>query len=308
MILCVCLNPAVDVTYHVPEHRAGGTVRVTTVSERAGGKAVNVARVLHALGAPVRLVAPAGDATGEELRRRLAEAGLAARLVPSGLPTRRTVTVADPTGAATTFVEPGTIDCWEGVLAATRAELSEARVLVVGGSVPGGVPDDGLASLIDAAHGRGLPVVVDTHGPPLLAALTAGADVVKPNAEELAQATGDHDAPRATRALADRFGATVVASLGSAGVVAATPGGTWEARPADALTGNATGAGDALVAGLAQALSTDPVALHDPTGALRTAVGLAAAAVHAPVAGEVDPAAYHREVTGVTVRALDGAR
>lgn len=308
MILCVCPNPAVDVTYHVAGLAAGTTVRVASVSERAGGKGVNVARVLHALDEPVRLVAPAGDATGEELRRRLEESGISARLVTSGPATRRTVTVVDPSGEATTLVEPAAIDCWPELLATVHEELAGAGVLVVSGSVPDGVPDDGVAALVAAARGRGVPVIVDTHGPRLLDALAAGADVVKPNAEELAQATGDPDAPRAARTLADRHGTTVVGSLGSVGVVVAGPSGTWEARPAEALVGNPTGAGDALVAGLARALCHDPKALHEPEDALRDAVAIATAAVRSPVAGEVDRAAYLRELAGVTVRTLDGDR
>jgi tagatose 6-phosphate kinase len=308
MILCVCLNPAVDVTYHLDELTIGTTLRVRGLSERAGGKGVNVARVLHALDEPVRLVAPAGDSTGEELRRRLADADLPARLVASGPPTRRTITVVDDTGVATTLVEPATVDCWPELLEAFHDELGSASVVVLSGSIPGGVPDDGIPTLVHAARAVGVPVIVDTHGAPLLAALEAGADLVTPNAEELAGATGDGEGSRSARILADRYAASVVASFGSAGVVAATPTGTWEARPAAARAGNPTGAGDALVAGLARALAHDREALRHPEEPLRTAVALATAAVHAPVAGEVDPRVFEAELAGVTVRALGGVR
>jgi tagatose 6-phosphate kinase len=99
----------------------------------------------------------------------------------------------------------------------------------------------------------------------------------------------------------------VVASFGSAGVVAATRSGTWEARPAGPVTGNPTGAGDALVAGLARGLAHDRAALDHPEEVLRDAVALSAAAVRAPTAGEVDPAIHAHELAGVVVRALDGA-
>lgn len=309
MILCVCPSPAVDVTYHVDHLHPSGTTRVREVTERPGGKAVNVARVLHRLGDPTRVVAPAGGETGDQLRHGLAAAGLDAVLVPNGAATRRTVTVVErDVPGATTLVEPAVIDCWPALLDAVEAHVATADVLVLGGSVPEGVPDDGLAALVAAGRRRGVPVLVDTHGPWLLSALAAGATVVKPNAHELAAATGDDDPVRAARALARSSEATVVASLGEAGVVAVTATGVWEARPASVLAGNPTGAGDALVAGLARGLLRDPSAAGRPEQLLHDAVALSAAAVLSPEAGDVDPARHAEQLAGVVVRALDGAR
>ncbi len=309
MILCVCLSPAVDVTYHVDRLRVGGTTRVRTVTERPGGKAVNVGRVLHRLGERVHLVAPVGGDTGEELRRGLAATGLAATLVPSSHPTRRTVTVVvEGSAEATTLVEPALLDCWPGVLAAVDSALTGADVLVVSGTVPHGVPPDGLATLVVRGRRLGLPVLVDTHGPELIAALAAGATVVKPNSLELATATGDDDPVRAARTLAETYDALVVASLGEAGVVVASPHGAWEGRPAAALTGNPTGAGDALVAGLARALRHDATHAVTPEQMLHDAVALSAAAVLSAEAGDVDPVEHAAQLRGTVVRALDGAR
>ena len=309
MILCVCLSPAVDVTYHVDHLHPSGTTRVSAMTERPGGKAVNVARVLHRLGEPTRLVAPAGGGTGDQLRRGLAAAGLDATLVSTGHPTRRTVTVVPRDGThPTTLVEPAVLDCWAQVLAAVDSALADTDVLVVSGSVPDGVPTDGLAALVSAGRRRSLPVVVDTQGPWLLSAVAAGATVVKPNLHELTAATGDDEPVRAARTLARSSEATVVASLGADGVVAATATGVWEARPAAVLAGNPTGAGDALVAGLARELVRDPEAARHPELLLGDAVALSAAAVLSPEAGDVDPAHHRAQRNGVVVRALDGAR
>lgn len=309
MILCVCPSPAVDVTYHVDHLHPSGTTRVRELTERPGGKAVNVARVLHRLGEPTRLVAPAGGETGDQLRHGLEAARLEAVLVPCGAATRRTVTVVErDVPGVTTLVEPAVIDCWPAFLEAVEANLDGTDVLVLGGSVPEGVPDDGLAALVAAGRRRGLPVLVDTHGPWLLSALAAGATVVKPNAHELAAATGDDDALRAARILARSSEATVVASLGEDGVIAATATGVWEARPASVLSGNPTGAGDALVAGLARGLLRDPGAAGHPEQMLHDAVALSAAAVLSPEAGDVDPLHHEEQLAGVVVRALDAAR
>lgn len=309
MILCVCPNPAVDVTYHVDRLHPSGTTRVRTMTERPGGKAVNVARVLHRLGEPIRLVAPSGGETGDELRRGLDAAGLESVLVPSGPATRRTVTVVESDAPGVmTLVEPAEIDCWPALLAAVEQGLEGTDVLVIGGSVPEGVPDDGVAALVSAGRRRGLPVLVDAQGPWLLSALAAGASVVKPNAHELAATTGDDDPVRAARALARSSAATVVASLGEDGVIAATATSVWEARPAAVLVGNPTGAGDALVAGLARGLLRDPESGEHPERMLHDAVALSAAAVLSPEAGDVDPTQHAAQLAGVVVRTLDGAR
>jgi tagatose 6-phosphate kinase len=306
VILCLCLSPAIDVTYHVERLVPGATVRVAGVTDRPGGKAVNVARVLHALGEPVLVVAPIGGDTGAELRHGLTQIGIPARLVPDEATTRRTVTVVEEHGEATVLVEPASITRWAEIQAAFHESLIHARAVVISGGVPAGVPEQGLTVLIAAAKARGVPVVADTSGPALLEVVEAGADVVKPNAEELAHVTHDDEPIRAARRLTDLHGTVVVVSRGPDGVVATAPHGTWEARPVTAVTGNPTGAGDAFVAGLARGLARDRAALDHPEDVLRDAVALSIASVHAHTAGEIDHAAYADAPDGVTITALDG--
>jgi len=64
LILTVTLTLAVDVTYGVDRIRTGETTRVSTVEHRAGGKGVNVARVLHELGQEVAVCGFAGGSRG----------------------------------------------------------------------------------------------------------------------------------------------------------------------------------------------------------------------------------------------------
>jgi fructose-1-phosphate kinase PfkB-like protein len=47
----VCLNPALDITHHVPVVDWAGVNRPHEVATRPGGKGVNVARALLTLGA-----------------------------------------------------------------------------------------------------------------------------------------------------------------------------------------------------------------------------------------------------------------
>jgi hypothetical protein len=107
MILTVTLNFAVDVTYHLERIRLRETSRVDPVARRAGGKGVNVARVLHALGHDAAVTGFAGGSTGAEARAELEAAGLTDLTVSIAEPSRTTLMVVEADGGATGFSEPG---------------------------------------------------------------------------------------------------------------------------------------------------------------------------------------------------------
>lgn len=285
MILTVTLNAALDVTYQVPSLVPHASHRVTHVHARAGGKGVNVARVLAALGHPVLVTGLAGGATGEAIRADLAAAGLTDALVPTAGTARRTTTVvAADTGDATVFNEPGPLVS-AGEYASFRDRyrdlLGGVDVVALSGSLPPGVPDSAYADLVAIARAAGVRTVLDTSGPALRVGLAARPDVVKPNAAELADLAGP-----------DPLGDTaVVASYGPDGLVATTAGGVWRARVPTPLTGNPTGAGDSVVAVLCAGLAAG----RPWPDLLREAAAVSAAAVVAPFAGDFD-ADTHRRV------------
>ncbi|UNX55180.1 hexose kinase [Georgenia sp. TF02-10] len=311
MILTLTPNPAVDVTYTLPAVRLGEVNRVTSVTEAAGGKGVNVARVLAQLGHPVTATGFLGGDTGVLLRRLLDGSGVTQRWLDVPQRTRRTTTLVDAAGA-TLLNEPGPrLDpgAWADLAALLTTSVGAGDVVVVSGSTPPGAPDQALPTLLAAAAGRGARTLVDTSGAGLLAAADAGADLLKPNEHELAEATGAVDPVTGARALIDRGAGAVVVSCGAAGLVAVVADGAarpaWRARPAEVLSGNPTGAGDAAVAALALALHADePLATGLPAH-LPDAVALSGAAVLAPVAGAVDLTAYRRMRAAITVEELD---
>ncbi|MFJ1751705.1 1-phosphofructokinase family hexose kinase [Kitasatospora sp. NPDC088134] len=303
MILTVTPNPALDVTYTVPGFRPHSSNRVAGVAAQAGGKGVNVARVLTALGRPARCVLPLGGPTGAAVRAELAAAGLDHAVVPIAADTRRTVTVVDAEDA-TALNEPGpelSAAEWDALLAATTRQLPGARVLVLSGSLPPGAPGDGYAELVALGREFGLPVVLDADGPALLAALPARPTAIKPNAAELTAATGLPDPLDAARLLLRRGAESVLASLGPDGLLAVDQQGAWRCAPPAAVTGNPTGAGDSAVAALAAGLGGNagwPAILPD-------AVALSAATVLHPRAGHFDPTAYRRLRASLTATRID---
>jgi 1-phosphofructokinase family hexose kinase len=283
--------------------RWGEANRVAGVERRAGGKGVNVARLLHQLGEDTLVTGFCGGPTGEAVHAELESVGLPWELVPIAGETRRTTTVFAGSGTdATGFWEPGPTvapEEWQRFGATFASLVPRADAVVLSGSLPAGVPPDAYASLARAAAETGVSAILDTSGEPLRLGLAGQPAIVKPNADELAEAAA-HAAPAASPtaagagifAVAQRLRAAgaeaVVVSLGDEGLCAVTAERSWRARPPEAVAGNPTGAGDAVVAALAAGRRRPwPERLAD-------AVALSAASVHAPVAGSFDAAAYQR--------------
>ncbi|MEW2178806.1 1-phosphofructokinase family hexose kinase [Streptomyces sp. NPDC005406] len=297
MILTVTLNTALDLTYGVPALVPHSSHRVTDLSERPGGKGVNVARVLAALGHDSVVTGFAGGATGAVLRELLAAlprgaAAVTDALVPVAGDTRRTLAVVDrTTGDTTQFNEPGphvTADEWTAFLTSYGQLLGTAEAVALCGSLPPGIHVGAYAELVRLARTAGVPVLLDTSGEPLRRGIAARPDLIKPNADELAQLTGSREPLRGARDARRRGAHGVIASLGPDGMLAVSPDGNWQASPPAPVKGNPTGAGDSAVAGLLSGL----VEGLDWPDRLRRAVALSTATVLSPTAGDFDRAAY----------------
>jgi tagatose 6-phosphate kinase len=302
VILTVTLNTALDITYRVRALRPHTSHRVSEVTERPGGKGLNVARVLADLGHEVTVTGFAGGATGRVVQDQLTTtAGLVDALVPNSGPTRRTIAVVDEqTGDTTQLNEPGPVITpaeWSAFQEAYEDLLPSASAVALCGSLPPGVPVGAYAGLIRDARAAGVPVLLDTSGEPLRRGVAARPDIIKPNTDELAELTGSHEPFRATQDARRRGAHAVVASLGPEGLLAVTPEGRWRAAPPTPVHGNPTGAGDSAVAGLLSGLVE-----HLPwPDRLARAIALSAATVLAPAAGEFDRRAYEELVGRVAV-------
>jgi tagatose 6-phosphate kinase len=343
VILVVSLNPALDLTYEVEEADWDGVNRPHTVHVRSGGKGVNVARTLRALGQEVRLVGLIGGSTGAELVEGLAGSGIEVAFTAIAGQTRRTLTVVDAArGQTALFNEPGPLvraGEYASFAAGFQAGLGGCDAVVLSGSLPGGVGPQAYAGLIAMARVASVPVILDTSGSALGLGSAAGPTLIKPNLAELehisgrslvSASTSDIEGPAAAasgalccrpgdirgtllslvegaaRELARDGAGFVVVSLGEAGLLAVSGEESWLARPGERVDGNPTGAGDAVVAGLADGLVRG---LGWPE-LLRHAVALGAATVAAPVAGEFAPSVYERQyrLAAVTGSGDGGAR
>ncbi len=309
-IRCVTPNPALDVTYRVNPVVVHAVNRVSEVTQRPGGKGVNVARLLAARGHDVAAYGFLGGATGQLLHDLLTQLqpSIQQRWTLTDVETRRTIAVTDAADT-TMFNEPGhpvSAAAWADLATALVTDCQPGDVVTISGSLPVGATPEQVSRLVTGARERGAIVIVDTSGPGLLTAAAAGAHVLKPNKHELLEVTGANDTRSGIAALLHSGCQAVVASLGPDGLVLATQDRTTSAALGRTLTGNPTGAGDALVAALAAGLaapSTDD--LHDRlTGALPNAVAWSAAAVLSPVAGEIDQTLADQLAHDVTTKEI----
>lgn len=308
MIVTVTLNPSLDRTIDIDRLEPGAVHRARAVHLHPGGKGVNVTRALLRNGTPSVAVLPVGGPQGDQLVGLLEAERVAHALVPVRTDTRSNITVAEADGTTTKLNEPGgTLEAADLAAITTRtlAEAAPGDWIVLCGSLPPGAPIDTYARATRALHAAEMRVVVDTSGPALAACLGAEPgglpDLVKPNAEELADAVG-----RPLTRLADVIEAAlqvvragvprVLVSLGAAGAVLADGDGVVVGRSFAATPRSSVGAGDAFLAGYLSA-EADPDA-GGPRAALQRALTWGAAAVQLPGSAmpgpaDIDPDSAH---------------
>ena len=324
MIVTLTVNPSLDRTVELPGPLLRGAVqRAAAIREEPGGKGVNVCRALTASGLQSIAVLPGRD--DDPLMAKLRAAGVSYANLPITSPVRSNITLTEPGGTTTKVNMPGPpLDAGEqealiALLVSTCAageDGSPASWLVLAGSLPPGASPDLYALVAHAVRrrfgARAPRIAIDSSGPPLLGALLHNAtpDLLKPNAEELAEVTGagtgeelEADpllAVDAARSLISRGVGTVLATLGAKGALLVTADGAWQATRPPVEARSTVGAGDSSLAGYLLA----DVAGAPPRDCLRQAVAHGAAAASLP--GTTVPALAQTDPAAVTVTELAG--
>jgi tagatose 6-phosphate kinase len=288
MICVLAASPAIDVTYRVEDATWGDSHRVDPPLKRAGGKGVNVARVLSQLGSTCLVVMPLGGHAGTWIAGQLRHADISVSEVSVSGDTRTCVAVVSgPDGheVATLFNEkPAPLQPadWHSLVASVLDTTRNASVFVVSGTIPDGISASDLGSLVSTVSAQ-CPVIADTQGDYLREAARAGALLVCPNSAEAREATGTVDDQTAALTLHELGAQHVLITQGKDGGVLLS-GGVFHSFGVPVLSGNPTGAGDALAAGIAHALEKSlPLTEAIPFG---FAVSLSS--LGTPWAGEID--------------------
>jgi 1-phosphofructokinase len=194
MIITVTLNAAIDKSLSVPNFQPGRRHRTVEQRTMAGGKGVNIARTMKALGQPVIATGFAGGATGTHIVEQLTEDAILNDFVRIHEESRTNTAVLDPTSGEQTEINergPAVSEREVELFADKLLYLARgAAIVVFAGSLPPGVPADIYATLIRDLARMEITTVVDTDGEPLRQAVRAEPDVVSPNALEAEELIG----------------------------------------------------------------------------------------------------------------------
>lgn len=212
MIITVTLNAAIDKTLAVPNFRLGRRHRAVEQTAMAGGKGVNVARALKALGQPVIATGVAGGPTGTRIIEHLTEEAILNDFVRIREESRTSTAVVDPTSGEQTEINERGPKVSETEIALFVDKLlylaKGADICVFAGSLPRGVEADLYARLVEEMKRLGVTTVLDSEGEPLRLATRKGPTVVSPNELEAEELVGhefadEEDRQRAVREMSE---------------------------------------------------------------------------------------------------------
>lgn len=289
VILTVTPNPGLDRTYLVEHFAVDRVHRPYEALVMAGGKGVNVSRVVQTLGGQSVATGFLGGHTGQEVREHLAAEAIPDAFIAVPGESRLCVKVLDTTARTQTEInEAGPVITPEALDAFRKHYallLSGASAVSFCGSLPPGAPADFFKEPISIARQRGVLCALDASGDALRLGLEARPDIIKPNAREASELLGREietvgDAAEAGRELVAGGVKVAAVSLGRCGAVVVDQSGAWFAEPPEVEFRSAVGSGDAFLAGLLMVLLDGRL----PAGALRyaTASGAANATSYGP--------------------------
>lgn len=263
MILTVTMNPSIDISYPLETLHLDTVNRVDKVSKTAGGKGLNVTRVLAEIGDPVSATGLIGGSTGQFILDHL-DQEIGKEFFEIQGETRNCIAILHE-GQQTEILEKGpSVSEEEGqaFLAHFEALLPDVAVVAISGSLPAGLPVDYYVKLVEHAKKAGKPVVLDCSGVSLEKALAAPIKptVIKPNNEELSQLLGyevTKDLDQLKEVLQSNLFKGidwVIVSLGADGAFAKHGDVFYKVDIPKIEVVNPVGSGDSTVAGIASAL------------------------------------------------------
>lgn len=264
MITTVTLNPAIDRTIIVSKFDYGSVNRVTSSREDIGGKGINVARILLALGSDAKAIGFIGRRNYPQVEALLKGDAIPTEFVSIDASTRINTKLLESSTHTTTDIN-------EAGFAVSAQEIEEVRrlilacadnssFLVLSGSVPGGLATSIYREMIEMIPPH-CKIALDADGLLLMEGLKASPFLIKPNIHELESALGrtlssHHEIVDAAAELILRYGISyVLVSMGADGSILVTADQALFASPLSVDVKGTVGAGDSMLAGFIYGLS-----------------------------------------------------
>lgn len=265
MILAVTMNPSVDISYPVDRFKIDVVNRVETVRKTAGGKGLNVARVIAQMEEEVLSTGVLGGTIGEYIVQELNESNIPNDFLRIKKESRNCIAILHE-GKQTEILESGpTLSKEEGTAFLEKFEclLTTASLVTISGSLPKGLPTHFYLKMVEICSNKGKPVVVDTSGEALKQVLKHEKKpfAIKPNTAELSQLFG-FEAEAGIIDLKQTLNRDIfkgiewiVVSMGDKGAFVRHGDDYYQVTIPKIDVVNPVGSGDATIAGLAVALN-----------------------------------------------------
>jgi 1-phosphofructokinase len=261
MIITLTPNTGIDHTVRIPGFQLNRTIRAIDSAWGMGGKATDVSWTLSKLGIPTRALGFAAGPNGVRMEKMLRERGIETDFIWVDGETRLNSIIVVPDEGQSTItssslnVAPKNLSEFA---ARYQKALEGASCVVMGGSLPSGVPVEFYAEAIVQAHHYAVPVIFDSSGPPLIAGMKGHPDLIKPNLPELGDLLGfvptsQPEVQQAARKLHEEFSANVIVTLGAEGALAIFRHASYFIHSVPIPVVSSAGAGDGVLAGMALA-------------------------------------------------------
>lgn len=273
MIYTVTLNPSIDFIVRLDHLELGSVNRMTSDDKFAGGKGINVSRILQRLDVDNTATGFIGGFTGRFVEDGLTAEGIKTNFVQVSEDTRINVKIKAGEETEINGAGPKISDEKLEELKAILAGLSSEDTVVFAGSAPSSLDNQVYNTLIPIAKKAGAEVVCDFEGQTLLDSLNYQPLLVKPNNHELAdifgvELNGLEDIEKYAREILAKGAKNVIISMAGDGALLVTPAAAYFAKPIKGTVKNSVGAGDSMVAGF----TGEYVKSGDPIEALKWGV------------------------------------
>ncbi len=260
--MTITLNASVDTYYRLEALTIGAITRTANPVRTAGGKGLNVARVLKQLGIDVTATGFVGGRNGDFIRAELRKAGIKDEFIEIEGETRQCLAFMDRLKNQTEILEEGPLISEEEQFLFKKEVgplLERSEVVSISGSLPKGTSPEMYQWIIEEARKRGKRVLLDTSGKALVHCLPYAPFLVKPNMEELEKLIGrecarDEDVWAAMEQIAENGIQVVIVSNGGKGSFVLHNGERLKVSPPKIEAVSSVGSGDAFVAGFAAGL------------------------------------------------------
>lgn len=263
MIYTITMNPALDRTIWVKSLASDDANRIDKEARYAGGKGIDVSKVLTHLGLPNRALGFLGGYAGMEVEGILLADGIVCDFTPIANETRTNIVLDVEEGEQQILLSARgpVVKSVELTSFFKKIEQLESPDFVaIGGSLPQGLSPIVYARCIEVLRNSGARVLLDTDGDNLREGITGRPHVIKPNIHELSRLVGREltemvDVLDAAREVHRTGIETVLVSMGGRGIILAGADERYHATPPAVKVINTIGAGDSAVAGFIYAQS-----------------------------------------------------